>query len=331
MRQLVASIVASAMLCSLSSPLFAYTSQGKATISITGSGVTPTQAMTTTIVAQGTGDPGTPTTLSFGSGVNDFRDSGESIRIDVNTNLAGNRIIIYTDNLNATAVPQAQVDTSLGNDGGGLVGVTDRRFIVPMLWALQDSNATNYAFTTATVGDDEIYITDRAHVATYVDAALGTAASSTDKQTLDTLAMKRCDTGAAVPNADNTGAAGDPQRYPQFFGSPGVFDSDLCSGALSAVTITPASGTPVTIQPCTTAPCPANSKIPFSEELSKNIAVAAFSCFGTSCTAPNLATASPSDSITVASPFYLPMAADFRSAPGQDYSTSTLTVELVTQ
>lgn len=305
----------------------AFTSRQKSSVSVTGSGVTATQGMTLEHVTQGTGDPGTVVpALSFGVGSNDFRDSGESIRIEVDTNLAGNRIIIYTDNLNgAIADPQAQVDTSTGIDGGGLVGVSDPKVTVPLLWALQDSNATNYAFASGIVGDDEIYVTDRAHVATFVDGVLA-GASAADKQALDTLPMRRCDDASVVANPDNAGTQADPQRYPQFFGAPGIFNSDLCSGAVSAVTI---AG--VTMQPCAGAPCPADSKVPFAEELSKNIAVVAFGCFGTACDAPNLATADPGDSITVTSPFYLPIAADFRDAPGQDYTTSTLTVDLVTQ
>jgi hypothetical protein len=120
-----------------------------------------------------------------------------------------------------------------------------------------------------------------------------------------------------VANADNAGTADDPERYPQLFGNPGVFNSDLCN-----------AGGDITINGTFIA---ANAKVPFAEELSKNIAVVAHSCLGTQCTAPDLSTANPADTKTVNSPFFLPIAADFRFAPGQDYATSTLTLELVTQ
>jgi hypothetical protein len=250
--------------------------------------VTESTTFSTAIVAQGTAD--TPATLSFGAGGNAFRDSGEAIKVNVSTNLAANRVIVYTDNLNATASPQAALDTSKGNDGGGLVGVSDRGQIVPMLWVIKDTNL-DHVFTAATVGDDEIYITDLAHVATYVTAG----------STLDNQAMKRCADSVSVPNATGDGL------YPQFFGGPSV-NQDLCDQT---------SGAP----------------IPQAQELSKNIAVVAFGCLGTACTAPNLSTPSPADTVAVTSPIYLPLGANFSvsTATAQDYATSTLTVELVTQ
>ena len=308
----------------------AFTSRQPRTVPITGSGVTATMTMDADVVTQGSGDPGTVVPLSFGSGVNDFRDSGESIRITINSNLAGNRVIIYTDNLNSGAVPKFCDDTSKGNDGGGLVGAgagaDDCKVTVPLLWAVQDSNVTNYGFTSGTIGDDEIFITDRAHVVTYVDGALGIGAPVAEKQKLDTMLMKRCDTGAAVANPDSAGTLADPERYPQLFGSPGIADSDMCSAQVAPITI---SG--ITIQPCPSLPCPADSRVPFAQELNKNIAVVGYGFLGTVGNAPDLSSPSTTDFIAVTSPFYLPIAADFRTASGQSYATSTLTVELVTQ
>ncbi len=314
------SVLAAAMSLTLAGRVDAFTSKTKAApLAVTGSGVTPSQSLTVSIVNQGSGVPGTAGTLSFGAGGNTFRDSGEALKVDVNTNLAANRIIIYTDNLNAAASPKYCDDTSKGNDGGGLVGVTDCKVTVPMLWALPSSNPSgniDYVFTTATIGDDEVFITDLAHVATFVDAALGVGAPAAEKQKLDILAMKNCATGVVVANPDNAGTPADPERYPQFFGASGA-ENDLCNAG-AAITI---NGTAIA----------ANAPIPFAQELSKNIAVVAFNFLGTTGLAPNLSTASTTDSITVTSPFYLPLGADFRNAPGQDYGTSTLTLELVTQ
>ena len=299
----------------------AYTSKTTATaISVVTSGVTPTQSLTSTIVLQNTGDPGTASTLTFGVGGNNYRDSGRAIRVDVNTNLAANRILIYTNNGPITAVPQCGLNTELGNDCGGLIGVTDRNQVVPVLWGVEDANP-DYNFG-ATIGDNETYITDRAHVTTYVNAVLPLATAA-EQQKLDTLSMKRCDDNTPVANADNSGSPTDPQRYPQLFGSPGIVDSDLCNNG-GAISIDPNPG--VGADDVAIA---AGAKVPFSQELSKNIAVVAFSCLGASCTAPNLT--SPGTTKTVISPFFMPLAADFRTAPGQDYATSTLTLELVTQ
>lgn len=316
MKRLIAGVTSLAVALMPAGQALAYTSKTKAAaISVVSSGVAPTQSLTSSIVLQGSNnDTGTASTLTFGAGGNTYRDSGRAIKVDVNTNLAANRILIYTDNLVAAAVPQCNLNTELGNDCGGLIGVTDKSQVVPMLWGVEEVNV-DYTFGS-TVGDNEVFITDRAHVTTYVDAALP-GASVAEKQKLDTLALKRCDTGASVTNADNAGTLADPERYPQLFGSPGVSDSDLCNGGLD-ITI---NGTFIA----------ANAKVPFAEELSKNIAVVAFSCLGLVCTAPNLLTADPADSKTVNSPFFMPLAADFRTAPGQDYATSTLTLELVTQ
>ena len=254
--------------------------------------------------------------MTFGAGGNTYRDSQRAIRVDVNTNLAANRILFYTNNGPLTAVPQCALNTELGNDCGGLIGVIDKTQVVPLLWAVEDTNTPDFNFGASpsdAIGN-EVYITDRAHVTTYVDAVLG-GASVAEKEKLDILAMKMCDGGAPVANADNAGTPADPQRYPQLFGSPGIVNSDLCNAGAD-ITI---NGTLI----------PANTKVLFSEELSKNIAVVAFSCLGTQCTAPDLTT--PGLTKTVNSPFFLPLAADFRSAPGQDYATSTLTLELVTQ
>lgn len=264
----------------------AFTSKAKSTVSVTASGVTESTTFSVAVVAQGTAD--TPATLGFGTGGNAFRDSGEALKVTVSTNLAANRVIVYTDNLSGTANPQAQIDTALGIDGGGLVGVTDRTQIVPLLWVVKDTNV-DHGFTTAAIGDDEIFVTDLAHVATF----------TTVNSTLDNQAMKRCADNVSVTNATGNGL------YPQFFGGPGQ-NADLCDQA---------SGV----------------KIAAAEELSKNIAVVAFSFLGETGTAPDLSTPSPADSITVTSPIYLPMGANFTTAPAQDYATSTLTVELVTQ
>lgn len=286
MRRIFMAVLGAAAVCSLAVTAEAFTSKQKSTISVTASGVTESTTFSTAIVAQGTAD--TPATLSFGAGGNTFRDAGEAIKVTVNTNLAANRVIIYTDNLNAAAVPQAALDTSLGNDGGGLVGVTDRSQTVPMLWVVADTNV-DHAFTTATIGDDEIFITDRAHVATFTPVG----------SVLDNQAMKRCADLVSVPNAAGDGL------YPQFFGGPAV-NQDLCDQTTGAT-------------------------IPQAQELSKNIAVVAFSFLGANGTAPDLSTPSPADSIAVTSPIYLPIGANFSTAPAQDYATSTLTVELVTQ
>lgn len=310
MKRILIALLGAAAVFSLTVHAEAFTSKAKSTISVSASGVTDSSSLAPiAVVAQGTAD--TPATLGFGTGGNAFRDSDEALKITVSSNAAGNRLIIYTDNLSGTASPQAAIDTGTGNDAGGLIGVSDHSLNVPVLWALNQTN-TNYGFTTATIGDDEVYVTDRAHVRTYVTAVPGQAKNGV----LDNLATKMCDATVTPPvSVTNTSNDG---LYPQYFGAPGQ-NLDVCSNA----------GSPVVINGVTINP---GDKIPQAEELSKNIAVVAFNFVGSTGTAPNLSTtADPTDTIALASPFYLPIGADFRTAPAQDYATSTLTVELVTQ
>ena len=315
------------VLCSLQSAADAFTPKQKSTIAVSSSGVTESTTFDATqIVVQGPGD--VPGSLGFGAGGNIFRDSNVAVKVAVNTNLAANRIIIYTENL-STALgptdPKFCDDTAKGNDGGGLVGLSDCKITVPMVWAVLDANA-NYSFTEVPdpgVGaTNAVFVTDRAHVVDFVESVLGAGAAASEKQKLDVLQMKRGATGPIVPNPDNAGTFNDPQVFPHFFGTTGQ-DSDLYSAEPAAVTLIPASGPSITIQP--------NEKIPFAEELSKNIAVVAFGFLGTAGTAPDVTTSSPSDTISVTSPIYIPIGADFRKATSQDYSTKTLTVELITQ
>lgn len=265
---------------------WAFTSTGNSsTVTVDGT-VAESTTFSSSIVQQGSAD--VPATLGFGSGGNGFRDSGEAIKVTVDTNVANNRLIIYTNNLGASASPKACLDTSKGNDGGGLVGKTDCTKTVPLLWAINDTNV-DHNFTTGTVGDDEIYITDLAHAATFTPK----------NSAVDNQQMKFCASGTAQPNTTGDGL------YPQFFGGVGV-DKDLCDAV-------------------------SGSKIAAAEELSKNIAVFAFGFSGTTGLAPNLSTPSPSDTISVTSPVYLAVGADFTGASPQDYGTNSLTVELIAQ
>ena len=294
MKRLLHVVLSIGLTCSFSSPALAFTSKSKSTLSVAAAGVTESTTFSAGVgnfVTQGTGEPGTPAALSFPGGNNDYRDSGEALRVEVSTNAAGNRVIIYTDNLNGTATPQAQVNTATGIDGGGLVGVTDRTRTVPMLWGLTDANV-DYVFTPVAppgIGaTNGIFVTDLAHVATF----------TTVSSALDNLAMRRCSDLVAVTNTAADGL------YPQFFGGPGI-DRDLCRQDTGV-------------------------KVPEAEELSKNIAVVAFGFLGTAGTAPNTTTVAI-DTMAVTSPIFVAFSADFRQAPAQNYATSTLTIELVTQ
>src|SRR3989338_6828368 len=120
MKRLIAGVSSLALALMGPSQAYAYSSKTKAAaISVVSSGVTPTQALTTAVVLQNTGEPGTGATLTLGGGDNTYRHSARAIRVDVNTNLAANRILFYADNLPVTAVPQCAPNTELGNDWGG--------------------------------------------------------------------------------------------------------------------------------------------------------------------------------------------------------------------
>ena len=278
--------VSLAVVCSIPSQASAFTSKQKATIPVTASGiVTESTTFNVAVVQQGSAADASGT-VDFGSGGNTFRDSNAALKVTVDTNVPGNRVIIYTDNLGGAANPKFCANTSLGVDGGGLVGVSDCSSAVSLLWVVKDNN-TDHLFTESTVGDDEVFMTDLAHVATFTQK--GSA--------LDNQPMARCAGGAAVTNTPNDGL------YPQYFGAPGQ-NLDLCTPGTSTVV---------------------------SQELSKNIAVVAFNFAGPNGNAANLSTPDPSDTISVASPIYLPIGADFRTAGAQNYSTNTLTLELITQ
>lgn len=306
----------------------AYTSKSKRSVPITQSGV---QELTTfanpVVVLQGSPtDAGSA--ISFGTGSDQaLRDSGASVKIDLKTNLAANRLLIYTSNSIATATPKACLATGEGNDGGGLVGINvgqqtqNCKKTVPLVWGLTDTN-TNYDFTqVASPGygaTNGVLVVDTAHVATYVDAILS-GASAQEKQKLDILKMKNCDSGALAVNNDESGDADHPQVFPSYFGGPGLSE-DLCSAETARVTINGKDIDP-------------GDRLSFSQELSKNIAVVAYN-FNASgeAKAPNLATSASDDTIDITSPFYLPFAADFRAGEGGiNYGTSTLSLELVTQ
>lgn len=270
----------------------AFTSKSAKTVTVGTSTVAESTTFDVTIVNQTTG---AAASLAFEGTTNVFRDSGESLQVTVNTNLAANRIITYTNNLDSSAVPfKFCEDTAKGIDGGGLVGQTDCAQTVPIVWGLMDA-VGDYVFTPVALpgvgATNGVFITDRAHVATFT-----TKNSALDNNTT----MKFCSGGAAVPNTAGDGL------YPQFFGNPGVTSKDICQ----------ADGT---------------TKIADAQELSKNIAVVGFDFLGTAGLGPNTTTVASDDTITLTSPFFMPMGADFRKATAQTYGTNTLTVELVTQ
>lgn len=292
-------------------PAEAYTSKTKAAaLSVGASGVAELKTLTVGVVQQNTAD--VTGTLTFAGTSNAFRDSGAALKLTIDTNVPNNRVIIYTDNLSAGAIPQFCENTALGNDGGGLVGTLPTpgcKSTVPMVWGLgvtgiaadPDGNPlhfvgtstnTDYVFTQNPSGPgatNGVFITDLAHVVTFTTA----------NSTLDNQAMKRCSDNVVVTNTAGDGL------YPQFFGGAGI-DRDLCDNV-------------------------SGLKIAAAEELSKNIAVIAHGCSGTTCNVPHLATSNPADQIKVTGPFYVPIVADFRFAPPQNYATNTLTVELVSQ
>lgn len=286
-----------------SGPVEAFTSKEKVTISVEASGVAESTTFDAdNIVTQGSGEPGTAATLGFGLAGNALRDSGEAIRVDVTTNLAANRLIISTDNRKAAADPKAcnssdqKISPEKGFDGGGLVGLTDCATAVPVVWAVRDNNE-DYAFTPNAVQPS--FQATGASNAVFVTDRAHAATFTTKDGALDNQAMKRCSNNAPVTNTAGDGL------YPQFFGREGD-NHDLCDQATG-------------------------EKIREAEELSKNIAVVAFGFLGTSGTAPDVTTPVASDTISVTSPIFVPIAADFRDATAQNYSTNTLTVELVTQ
>ena len=249
--------------------------------------------------------------------LNELRNSHESLKITFNTNLPGARIIIHTDNTGALANPRYCDDPIKGNDGGGLVGVPTApdpnrcKLTLPMVWGVLDNNLT-YTFQPVPNGygaSNWVFITDLSHVRTFLSAA--------ERNTpLDNIATKFCDPTAT--HAVSPGNIIDDGLYPQYFGAVGP-SLDICSDY----------ALPALIRGKFIFP---GDPIPDAQELSKNIAVIAYSIIGTQAKAPDLSTSDSSDSITVTSPVYLPIAADFRTAlPGVTYTQTTLQVEIIVQ
>lgn len=301
--------------CAASHPAYAFTSKvTSGPISVGASGVDETKTLTASIVQQGPGD--VPALLVFEGTTNLFRDSGEALKVVINTNVAANRLIIYTNNLDAATAGSFKFceNTALGNDGGGLVGGTDCKTTVPMLWALGltsvvlkpgetkiytgTSSNVDYVFPAQTnqalpAETNAVFFTDRAHVRTF----------TTKNGVLDNVATKFCTAGTTHPVAP-TNTVNDG-LLPQYYGEAGK-DLDICRMSDS-------------------------SEIIEAEELSKNIAVVGFGFIGAKGNVPNLATAASDDIVEVTGPLYLPLGADFRQASGQPYGTNTIRLELVSQ
>src|SRR3989338_1429097 len=295
MKRLITGFLGLVIACMTASQAEAYTSRDREAVSVpvTAVGVTETAVLDpVAVVVEGSADTAA-TSISFGDVgpvPADLVDSGEALKISVNTNVAGNRLIISTDNLRTgvgAADPRFCDDTAKGNDGGGLVGIPTAglpdncKFTVPLVWAVRDAN-DNYGFVKhvspppAIGADNGVFMTDRAHVRTF------TARNGT----LDNVGTKFCD-AAATHGVPETNTA-DDGLYPQYFGEGGE-NLDICRTSDS-------------------------TKILEAEELSKNIAVIALGLAGSSGTAPDVTTASATDTISVSSPFYVPLAADFRGA-----------------
>ena len=298
----------------------AYTVKDSATITTTATGsVVESTTFGVSVVQQGSSD--VPATLGFEGGANDVRNSGEAIKVTINTNVALNRLIISTDNTAGGANPQYCFDTGNTNptlgpigDGGGLVGVpttADPNFCrntVPLVWALGVTNilpktgdTTGKVFTGSSTNVSYNFIANPsgpgATNAVFFTGKAHRWSFTTANTALDNNDLVFCGTTFAVANPDNDGL------YPQFFGEP-TLNRDLCLSGSSTVT---------------------------SQELSKNIAVVGFGFSGTKGNIPRLDTAASDDIVEVNSPLYLPVAADFRGAAPGTYSTNKIVVELVTQ
>ena len=316
MQQGTRFVVSVAVALLLSPPhAFAFTSKRKATgTPLTGTGgVTPKAIFNPLVVVKQGVSPDTTDVLSFvddgqDSSASDFRDSNESLKVSFDVNVPGARIFIFTNNQHPLANPRFCGDPATGIDGGGLVGVSDCRATVPVVWAVLDTN-TDYSFRPKVLpelgAENSVFITDRAHVRTFADV----------NGPIDNILTKFCDpaaTNAVLP----TNTLGDG-LYPQYFGA-GSVSLDLCS-ASDHVVFYPGGY----IWP--------GDSIPQAQELSKNIAVVAFNLFNTKARVPDLSTADPADSLELTSPIYLPMGADFRRAFSMNYGSNTLDVNLVHQ
>lgn len=290
-------------------PAQAYTSlQTPVAISATGTLVGTTIAFSATVVAQGTGTPGSAIDFTSPSGVT---DSAEAIKVKGGTNQVNSRVIIYTENDLNTVLPNkaATVNPATGVDGAGLVGQTDPAFSVPLFWGTttgvnNDPNTnSNYVFDgNLNDGIGEVYIVDKRHTASFT-----TVGSAVDNATL-----YRFDGTAYTPaNVLNDGL------YPQ------LWEIDLYDSA--------------SVHTDTTRVSPS---------LYSTIATVMFGIIvgsGVDATyyignVPKISTVSTSDSITArlsktdnsaGGEMYIAIGGDFTGKPAQVYSTAKLTVAIV--
>jgi hypothetical protein len=142
-----------------------------------------------------------------------FYDTERSVEIAINAdNVVGNKVNVYTNNfVPGPGYVTPAIDTSTGFDGAGLVGQTDNTKTAAMVWWATDTN-TDYAFDGTLDGVGEVFLVDKAHIATFDPNGVGGP--------LDNGDWVRCDDESVlVPNTLNDGL------YPQAWGHVGGNDN----------------------------------------------------------------------------------------------------------
>ncbi|MFH1593651.1 MAG: hypothetical protein ABID09_03015 [Candidatus Omnitrophota bacterium] len=275
----------------------------RVTISATGNLTGNTETFSVAVVTKLTG-AGASLVFEAPSGI---ANSGEALKIKGGTNELDARIIVYTDNDILAADPRYAGDQSTGIDGGGLVGETNKKISVALLWGVETTEAAGIAGPNQNVdytfdgntddGVGEVYIVDKSHSHSFVP---------TTDPGLDTVNLYKND-GTQLANPANEGPQGEG-LYPQLWDEP-LYDAP-------------------------TAP-----KTIIVPSLYSTIATLAFGLGydGTDylATVADISTAITTDSVLakvgpgVSDPsLYYYIAGDFRGKPAQTYTTNQLNVAM---
>ncbi len=329
-KMIAVAVVMAVTLAYTVAPVMAYTVIPTTSVqTITATGTIAGNTVAFAAVVTDTAGAGSGSTVTFTS-PSGKTNSGALLNITGGTNLAGARVIIYTDNdllfTDKANDPRAKytgtggtIDPTKdysGSDGSGMVGAVVKGYIASLYWGASNTPNTPAAYTFAydTNGNptNASWVVDKWHKRTYVPVS--------DATGLDTMSLYQPASNVAESNVANEGTGTYKALYPQYW------DVDLYDK--------PASDTSRKVATA-------------AQALYKNIATVAYSIqavtTGTDagyydCQMPKFSTSDTSDYVTARlgkvsgtndAFIYLAIGGDFTGLPAQTYSTGNFCVAMV--